>query len=199
MDDALWSTWVAVAVPLLGGLLPAVARDWRWLVLGLLVAEGGTGWLLTRVWPVSMALALWMAGWLATAILGAGQGYVWQRGGAMPQAWAGRLFRFTIVGFALVLLVYQLPQALPWLPRGLTPEEAWAFLGLMVAGVLHLAMTQHPFRVTVSLLVLLAGFVGLYARLEQSLLLTVLLITLKLFLGAMGSYLLMVPPLEESP
>lgn len=168
------------------------------MLLGVVVAEGGVGLLLTRVWPVNMALALLTAGWLAAALLGIGQGAVGQRGAPPPRAWAGRLFRFTMVGFSLTLLLYQLPGALMWLPPGLTTEEAWAYLGLMAAGILHLAMTQHPFRVTVSLMVLLAGFVGLYARMEQSLLLTVLLVSLKLFLGAMGSYLLMAAAAEES-
>jgi len=188
---------VMLVLPVLGGLLPAVAQDWRWILLGVALAEAGAGVLLLRLWPPFMALSLLIAGWIAAAFLGLGQSAQWQRGAPMPEAWAGRLFRFTITGFALVLLAYQTENTLAWLPRGFTPEMAWAALGLMLTGILHLAMTQHPFRATASLLILLAGFVLVYAYIEQSLLLTVLLVGVKLFLGAMGSYLLFAPVAGE--
>ncbi len=190
---------VALGLPLLGGLLPAVARDWRWILLGVVLAEGGVGWLLLQVWPPAMALSLWMAGWIAAVFLGLGQSHQWRQGAPLPTAWGGRLFRFTLVGFALVLLALHVGRAAAWLPETMGMVQAWAALGLILAGVLHLAMTQHPFRVTVSLMVLLAGFSLVYAHLEQSLLLTVLLVGVTLFLGAMGSYLLFGPLPEAGP
>ncbi len=184
---------VALALPLVGGLLPATARDWRWTLLGVALAEAGVGWLVLQIWPLPMALSLLVAGWLAASFLGLGQGQQWRAGASPPAAWGGRLFRFTLVGFALVLLALHTPRLAPWLPESLGLYQTWASVGLMVASLLHLAMTQHPFRVTASLMGLLAGFSLLYAHVEHSLLLTVLLVGVKLFLGAMGGYLLFAP------
>jgi len=81
----------------------------------------------------------------------------------------------------------------PWLPEEVALETAWAALGLMVAAPLHLAMTEHPYRVMLALMGLVSGFVLMYAHVEHSWLLTVLLVGVTLFLGSMGGYALTHP------
>jgi hypothetical protein len=69
---------------------------------------------------------------------------------------------------------------------------------LIGAGVVHLGVTSDPWRVTIGLLTLLAGFEILYGAVESSILVTGFLALVNLGLGIIGSYLLMAgsSPLE---
>lgn len=185
---------VLTSLPLVGALLPAVVWDWRWMLLGVALEEAATAWFLLRLWPAPMALSLWIAGWTALVFLAWGQIQQIRVGRGQPEAWGGRLFRFTVIGFLLLLFWVNMDTVVrPWLPEELAPETAWAALGLMVAAALHLAMTEHPYRVMLALMALVSGFVLMYAHVEHSWLLTVLLVGVKLFLGSMGGYALTHP------
>ncbi len=60
----------------------------------------------------------------------------------------------------------------------------------MGLGILQSGMTARPFRVSVGLLTVLAGFEILYAAVETSLLVAGLLAIINLGLALSGSYLL---------
>ena len=67
----------------------------------------------------------------------------------------------------------------------------------MGMGLLHLGLTNHPFRVTLGLLTVLSGFEILYAAVETSTLVAGLLAGINLGLALVCAYLLVAPLLEE--
>jgi hypothetical protein len=66
-------------------------------------------------------------------------------------------------------------------------------------GLLHLGLTVHPLRITLGLLITLAGFEILYASLENSILVTGLLAVITLGLALTGSYLVSLNAPDEAP
>jgi hypothetical protein len=96
------------------------------------------------------------------------------------------LFAFT-GGTSLVL----------WLPE-ISVEQAYGSMILIALGLLHLGLTNHPFRVVLGLLTLLSGFEILYAAVESSILIAGLLAIVTLGLAIICAYLLTAPTLEEA-
>ncbi len=191
---------ILVLLPLVGGLFPAMAWDWRLMLLGVALAEAGAARYLLALWPTPMAISLWVAGWAALLFIGWGQLQRMRVEAEQPEAWGGPLFRFTIIGFLLLLIWSNMETVvLPNLPEPMEVAPAWAGLGLMIAGTLHMAMTQHPYRVVLSLMNIVTGFVVLYAHVEYSWLLTVLLVGVKTFLGGTGGYTLAHPGSGRTP
>ena len=70
-------------------------------------------------------------------------------------------------------------------------QQALILIGM---GLLHLGLSVHPMRVTLGLLITLAGFEVLYASLENSILVSGLLAVITLGLALTGSYLLSLNP-----
>jgi hypothetical protein len=66
-------------------------------------------------------------------------------------------------------------------------------------GLLQLGMTTHPLRVVLGLLTLLSGFEILYAAVEVSVLVTGLLALINLGMALVGSYLVNVESMEQTP
>ena len=67
----------------------------------------------------------------------------------------------------------------------------------MGIGVLHLGLTNHPFRIAVGLLTMISGFEVLYAAVESSALVAGLLAVINLGIALAGVYLLVVPSMQE--
>jgi hypothetical protein len=145
-----------------------------------------------------MAVAKLIAGWMAGAVLGVGIAMA-------PDAWrdedrsmpSGRLFSLTAVGLVAVAILSSAPKIVDWLP-GVSLVIVQGSLVLIGNGLLHLGLTNHPFRVIVGLLTLLCGFEILYAALEISALVAGLLATLHLGLALVGVFMLVVPFMETA-
>jgi hypothetical protein len=84
-----------------------------------------------------------------------------------------------------------------WLPE-ISVEQAYGSIILIALGLLHLGLTNHPFRVVLGLLTLLSGFEILYAAVESSILIAGLLAIVTLGLAIICAYLLTAPTLEEA-
>jgi len=180
--------WVALLIVGAAAIGLLVSQDWRW-ELGLLAGLYlGVFWLLRDHWPLSVAAAKLVTGWMACTMLAlahfgsddtAGTESFW------PQ---GRLFR--ILTAALVLAA-TFAMALPlagWL--GIALPSAWAGLLLMGLGLIHLGITARHFRVMVGLLTVLAGFEIVYAAVENSSLVAALLSVVNLGLAMAGAFFL---------
>jgi hypothetical protein len=83
-----------------------------------------------------------------------------------------------------------------WLPE-ISVEQAYGSMILIALGLLHLGLTNHPFRVVLGLLTVLSGFEILYAALESSILIAGLLALVTLGLAIICAYLLTAQTLEE--
>jgi hypothetical protein len=183
------TSWLAAALILITATGLLLSRDWRWS-LGLLVAQYfGMFLLLLDFWPMGMAAAKLITGWMAAGALlmtRAGSPARLPGEGGWPQGRPFRLFATILVVLAIASIVPAVPT---WLP-GTTPAHALAGLLLVGLGVLHLGMTLQPPRVVVALLTVLAGFEILYASVENSVLVAALLSALTLLLALVGSYLI---------
>ncbi|MGZ6316577.1 MAG: hypothetical protein ACXWNQ_04890 [Anaerolineales bacterium] len=183
-------SWIAVVIVTVTSAGILLNRDWRW-DLGLLTAQYvGVTILVGQHWPLGMAAAKLVTGWMATAALGItltsltiheepGEGF-W------PQ---GRAFRLFMVGMILVLTLAVTPRMQQVLSGIGAPVVAGAII-LTGTGLLQLGTSSQILRVIFALLTVLAGFEILYAAVEGSILVAALLAVVNLGLGLVGAYLL---------
>jgi hypothetical protein len=191
-------SWVAALVVLVTAAGLVLSRDWRWS-LGLLAAQYfGVFLLLLGHWPLGMATAKLVTGWMAAAALlmtRLGQAAQLPGESGWPQGRLFRLFSIVLVVLAMISVVPSVPE---WLP-GITPAQTFAGLVLIGLGALHLGMTLQPARVVIGLLTVLAGFEILYSSVENSVLVAAMISALNLLLALVGSYLMLQSrPAEEA-
>jgi len=180
--------WVTLLMTILtaSGLL--FSRDWRWS-LGLLAVQYlCVFWMVQAHWPVSMASAKLVTGWMACAVLGIAQ--LNARGGKeTSRTWQqGRLFSILAAGMILAAMFALSLRGVEWISLSL--PVVWGGLVLIGLGLLHLAFTSDSFYVVIGLLTLLSGFEVLYAAIESSILVTALLSVVNLGLALTCAYIL---------
>ncbi len=202
MPAALLSVVVALLIFTSVGLL--VSREWRWSIALLAGQYFAAFWLVYLHWPLTMAAAKLITGWMAAAALGMTQINVnpsyletreYQSGEvSWPQ---GRAFRLFSAGLVLLAVFTTSRAVTGWLP-GASLSNVTGSLILISLGLLHLGMTANPLRVTLGLLTVLLGFETLYATIENSILVAGLLSAITLGLALAGSYLVALSTAEES-
>ena len=145
-------------------------------------------WMIQTHWPVSMAAAKLVTGWMACAVLGIARlnfireeetDIIW------PQ---GQLFQIFATGMVLAATFAIALRITSWL--GLSLPVAWGGLLLIGLGLLHLGITSDVFQVVLGLLTVLSGFDVLYTTVESSALVTALLAIVNLGLALAGAYFL---------
>jgi hypothetical protein len=172
-----------------------IARNWRWIIVSLVLQYIGVFWIITFIWPVGLAAVKLIIGWTAAAVLGASR-LTSDLEDDEFSGLSGRIFRALAAGLVWVLVFSIAEPVQYWIPASLPVLQA----GLMLfgMGLLHLGMTTNPLRVVVGLLTVVAGFEILYASIETSVLLTGLLGVVNLGLSLVGSYTLLSANMEES-
>ena len=180
--------WVALLIAVITSIGLLLQRDWR-VGLGLLAIQYlSIFWLVQTHWPISMAAGKLVTGWMACAVLGMAQ----LNNNTSPVAEAawpqGRLFRIFTAGIISAATFALSLRASSWL--GLSLPIAWGSLLLTGMGLLQLGISAQPFRVSLGLLTILAGFEILYAAVESSTLVAALLSAINLGLALAGAYLL---------
>jgi hypothetical protein len=172
-------------------------------------------------WPLEMAVAKLVAGWMAGAVLGmaivglpqvrllaarqasGSSGLAETRAAASPSLpmagpalqLPGRLFRLLaglVVGLAVLSLAPQLSAAF----AEISIYQAWGAMILIGMGLLQLGFTAQPLPIVLGLLTVLSGFEILYASVEASTLVAGLLAVINLSLALVGAYLLVSPQME---
>jgi len=172
-----------------------VGRDWRLILSALGVQFVGVFILVGLTWPLEMAVIKLVAGWISAAVLGmelvsSQNGY-----SPAPLGFSARLFRIFIailVGLAILSLV---PEMAKWILNA-SYEQLLGSLLLASMGILHLGVTDSPFRVSVGLLTVLSGFEIIYAAVETSVLVAGFFALLALGISLLGSYLMAAPIFE---
>lgn len=188
---------LAVALTFITSLVLLVSADWRLGVLALAGQYLGVFFLVWLSWPLETAVVKLVAGWMAGAVLGS------TRVGLPPDAEAhtplsiNRAFRLLAAGLVVLAVVSLAPGVQAWVPA-VELEQVWGATLLIGMGLLHLGLTQRPFRVVLALLTVLSGFEILYAAVENSTLVAGMLAGINLSLALVGSYLLVSPLGEEA-
>ncbi len=188
---------LALVLATLTALALLISRDWRWSIAAIAIQYLAAFVLVSISWPLEMAIAKMIAGWMAGAILGMAMANA-------PEAWeskelavqSARLFRLLAAGTVFIILLGIAPTAADWLP-GINTFALWSSLLLMGMGLLQLGLTTQPLRVALGLLTVLTGFEILYAAVESSTLVAGLLASVNLFIALACAYLLTAPSIEE--
>ena len=176
-----------------------IGKDWRYCILALSLQYIGVFILVDTSWPVEMAVAKMVAGWMSGAILGIAMA-------SIPPAWRasdksvkfGPFFR-VLAAIILILTISSLVlRSDSWLSMISNPIR-WGSFILISFGILQLSLNSHPLRIIIGLLTSLSGFEILYAAIETSTLVTGLLAGVNLGLALVGAYLLVAPAMESNP
>lgn len=192
-------SWAAVGLILVTATTIITSHDWRINLGALAVLYLAAFWLVTRHLPLAMGSVKLIAGWMVVATLGMTRLSLSAEHREEDTFWPrGRWFRIILMGIVGLIAAgvsLRIEAAIP----GLGLPVIVGSLVLVGSGVVHLGITSDLLRVTLGLLVLLAGFEILYAALESAILVTGLLAVINLGLGILGSYLLVAGsfPLES--
>jgi hypothetical protein len=195
-DIVSWLAVAGVAITSAGLLL---SRDWR-RDIGLLTAQYvGVAILVAQHWPLGMAAAKLVTGWMTTAALAITLTSLPEHNDVGEGSWPqGLAFRLFMIGTVIVLAVAVTPRLEQTLSGIGAPVVAGTVI-LIGIGLIHLGTSSQVLRVILSLLTVLSGFEILYAALEGSILVAALLAIVTLGLGLVGAYLLNASTSEETP
>jgi hypothetical protein len=158
IDFARWAI-PAVGVLLVTSLMVLASRDWRWMIAALGVQYTALFVLVAGTWRLEMAVVKLVAGWMATAILG-----------ATPDSTppdpererpSGGLFRVLTGGMVGLAVFSIVPETVAILKNYLEtvdlPQVAGGML-LIGMGLAMLGLNARPLRVVLALLVMFSGF-----------------------------------------
>ncbi len=194
-----WIVLGAVILVSLTSIYVLIGRDWRYIIGALAVQYIGVFLLVYASWPLEMAVAKMVAGWMAGAILGMAITSV-------PDAWRdseksikfGPIFRILAATILLLTISSLVLHSESWLSMISIPIR-WGSFVMMGFGLLQISLTTHPLRVIIGLLTFLSGFEIIYAAIETSTLVTGLLAGVNLGLALVGAYILIAPSMESNP
>lgn len=186
---------VPVLLMMASSLLVLISQNWRRVILAMAIQYVGVFWLIALSWPVELAVIKLVVGWVAGAMLGASPpaDFLDEQFGSL----SGWIFRILAAVLVWILVYTASPLLANWIPT--KPTILWGGLILVAMGLLQLGMTTHPLRVVLGLLTLLSGFEILYAAVEVSVLVTGLLALINLGMALVGSYLVNVESMEQTP
>ncbi len=176
-----------------------IAKDWRYCILALSMQYVGVFVLVSASWPLEMAVAKMVAGWMSGAILGmamASSASTWRDAGQSVKF--GPAFRVIAAVIVVLTIASLVISSEAWLSMIKTPIR-WGSFILIGFGMLQLSLTAHPLRVIIGLLTALSGFEVIYAAVEASTLVTGLMAGVSLGLALVGAYLLLAPAMERNP
>ena len=188
----------AVILVSLTSLYILISRDWRLSIAALALQYIGIFLLVNISWPLEMAVAKMVAGWMVGAILGIAMS-------SAPEAWGekevslpfGSWFRLIAAGILALTIISLVLRSETWLTTISAPAR-WGSFILIGMGLLQLSLASQPLRVTIGLLTTLSGFEIIYAAVESSTLVTGLLAGVNLGLALVGAYLILAPAMEAA-
>lgn len=171
--------------------------DWRVSLGALGLQYAGVFILVGLTWPLEMAVIKLVTGWIAAAVLGMElvnlppDPNLQTRGPVSSQ-----LFKLILAGMVVFAILSFGPQVARWMLQ-ISYEQLLGGLFLVGMGLLHLGISDHPFRVSIGLLTFLSGFEIIYATIETSALVAGFLAIFSLGIALVGSYLMIAPTIEE--
>ncbi len=180
-------TLLAFILIVIASMTILVFRDWRFNAVALAVQYLAVFALVTRVWPVGMAVIKLIVGWMATTALALT--CLRQKGHqTADESTASLIFR-GLTGLLVVLVIFVIAPILQ--------EEIFLQLDLIILqgglmligmGLMQMGTSSDSYLTIISLLSLLSGFEVIHAGLELSTLLTGLLAIVNLGLSLTGVY-----------
>ncbi len=192
---------LAVGVLVASSLMVLASRDWRWTIAALGVQYAAVFILVAGTWRLELAVVKLVAGWMATAILGASQdaGQI-EMERERPSSVLFRVLTGGLVALVVFSLMPETETILGGYLNAVNVSQVRTQLAggmlLVGMGLVMLGLNARPLRVVLALLVLFSGFEILYAMVERSTLVAGLLALVNLVLALIGAYLHVAPHLE---
>lgn len=181
-------SWFGLGLLVICSLGLLLSRDWRLSLAFTGVLFLGVFLLVRLYWPLGMSAVKLVTGWMGGAVLGMTRLGLANKPETKKDSSPGNLlFRLLSAALAGTVIAAAAPRLNETIP-GIGLAESAASLTLVGMGLLHLGTTSEPFRVTLGLLTLMAGFEILYATVEGSVLVAGLLAVINLGLALAGSY-----------
>ena len=178
-------------------LLLVMVSNWKSLLILLALLYAGETLLISESWPISIVVVKLIAGWMAVGMLGltvwSGREEDWKLSSPGLPRLVFRGLSAVLVGVSVISFYGEARQ---WF-LGASPTQIYGGLFLFGLGLVQLGLSRQPLRIILGLLTVMAGFEILYATVEGSLLMTILLGSLNLGIAFVGSYLLSVS--DEEP
>lgn len=175
-----------------------ISWDWRISIFSLGIQYLCVFVLISLSWPMETAAVKVVAGWMAGAVIGLALLNLPQENiNGKPVLISDITFRLLAAILAGLFAFTGGARLVIWLPE-INVQSAYGAMILISLGLLHLGLTNHPFRVVLGLLTILSGFEILYAAVESSILITGLMAIVTLGLAIVGAYMLTAPTLEEA-
>jgi hypothetical protein len=180
-------TTLAFVLMTITSMVILVFRDWRINAVALGVQYLGAFVLVSRSWPLGMAVVKLIVGWMAAAALATTA--IRQKRSMQDREQTASLFFRGFLGLLVILVIFIVA---PELKDSMFPDLALVIVqgGLMLAGMslMQLGTGADPYLIVISLLSLLSGFEVIHAALETSTLLTGLMAVVNLSLALVGVY-----------
>jgi hypothetical protein len=198
MDSGVFVLIAVISISLTSSFI-LISRDWRYCIGALAIQYVGVFVLVNASWPVEVAVAKMVAGWMSGAILGIAMTSTPDSSRESEKLIAfGPLFRI-ISAIILALTITSLTlHSEAWFTM-ISPLVLWGSFILIGFGILQVSLTSHPLWVVIGLLTSLSGFEIIYAAVEASILVTGLLAGVNLGLALVGSYMIIAPSMEANP
>lgn len=187
---------IPVILVTITGLILILNLPWRWLIVALAVQYVAVFWLVAQNWSLGLSAVKLLVGWMAAALLASSYNEEEPPKPFMAN-FTENIFK-VVAAFLILLLAFSANSiSADWIPA----SAPVLFGGLIIIGMglLQLGMSTRPFRLTLGLLTVLAGFDIIYAALGSSVLVTGLSAVVSLGLALSGAYLMNVEHLEETP
>lgn len=191
--------WAAVGLIAIAATGVLLVRDWRWN-LGLMAAQYlAAAALTTAHWPLGMAAAFLVAGWMSVAALGMTLTALPARIPSSETTWPqARAFRLFMAGMVYVLAAGLTPRISVFVAGIGSPVIAGSIL-LVGIGFLLLGTNAQVAPIVLGLFTVLMGFEVFYSAVEGSILVAGMLAAVNLGLGLAGAYLSGSGIPEEAP
>ena len=189
-------SFLAVIILVISSLYLLLSQNWRWSIVALAAQYLAVFWLVGLIWPLGLAAAKLVAGWMAGAVLGASEPPISQ----VEDRYTGSatfVFRLLVAILVWIVVLLAAPALVAGL--GIPAPVALGALLLIGMGLIHLGITTRPLRVLLGLLTVLAGFELIYAAVENSVMVAGLLAAVTLGLALVGAYLLDSDHISEEP
>ena len=190
---------VAVILALITGALVIILNDRRWMLLMLIGVYVALTWMSAITLPIQIATAKLVAGLMACAVLAlsimrvGNEGETSEREG-MP---SGMVFRVIAVMLVSASAWGLSERGWMLLPDVISKAAVLGSMLLLGLGLLHLGISQEPFRVGMGLLTALAGFEIMYVAVEPSIAVLALLAAVHIGISIIVSYLVVGAAMES--
>lgn len=183
---------IAALIALITGALSIVLNDRRWMLLMLAGEYVALTWLAATILPIQTAAVKLVAGMMACAVLVLSivrvghESEIAEREG-LPSGIAFKVIAVLLVSFSAWGLA---ERGWIYLPGAVSRAAALGSMLLMGLGLLHIGISEDPFRVGIGLLTVLAGFEIIYAWVEPSLAILALMAAVSIGISIIVSYLM---------